>query len=698
MKQPFTKQRIARVVMTLLVMMLSTVGAWAEIHYLSLQDPVSNKTEGMYWVKVPFQTSDDNYVTALTEADINKCNGKFKVYDSDGWYSKYSNNSSASRIIKVPEGYVLQLSGSISTGDQNDYLIVNDGPGYVYNKMINELWGNETITPVTTSGNTMRIYFHSDGSGNNGTGLNLTVTILKSIELVDKTDTESSTANSTAIDNNDEKLVGKVTLSGRTLSKGNGYNTLTLPFAMTAEQIAASPLAGAKILALDATTSNLTGGTLTLNFEDATSIEAGTPYLVGWNTSGPDLVIESASEWETFANNVNNGTESYDGKLVKLNADISTSTMVGSMTANNGQGNPFKGIFDGGGHTINVDITETSDLGTAPFSYIYGATITNVKVTGTVTGTNYCAGLVGFAKGNNIINNCEMAANVTCTNTHCGGILGHGLSSNTTITDCLVSGSVMAQSSVKSNRRVGIIFGWGDSGEHKVVNCVSGGTYLAVGQGPVLLSYAYGNSTTANAITDDWVNCYRTTSTEWASGQTTDAHTWSAEELLSALGTGWKIDGGKVVPAMNVVTSNDAIVDPMFRNVTIDKDLHPVSFTGGTFEGSYDPFTIDDSNIDQIVYIGSGNIIGYASAPKTLRPFRAHFNLSTSSSSRAVYRTIVNLGDGENGETTGIIMLPADKSNAIGGEGWYNIDGRRLSGKPTAKGLYINNGCKVIIK
>lgn len=29
---------------------------------------------------------------------------------------------------------------------------------------------------------------------------------------------------------------------------------------------------------------------------------------------------------------------------------------------------------------------------------------------------------------------------------------------------------------------------------------------------------------------------------------------------------------------------------------------------------------------------------------------------------------------------------------------WFTIDGRMLSGKPTKKGIYINNGRKVIIK
>ena len=41
-----------------------------------------------------------------------------------------------------------------------------------------------------------------------------------------------------------------------------------------------------------------------------------------------DLTISSTADWNTFANNVNNGT-SYSGQTVKLNADISVTTMVG---------------------------------------------------------------------------------------------------------------------------------------------------------------------------------------------------------------------------------------------------------------------------------------------------------------------------------------------------------------------------------
>ena len=48
------------------------------------------------------------------------------------------------------------------------------------------------------------------------------------------------------------------------------------------------------------------------------------------------------------------------------------------------------------------------------------------------------------------------------------------------------------------------------------------------------------------------------------------------------------------------------------------------------------------------------------------------------------------------GETTGIDELRI-KNLELRDEGWYSLDGRRLSGRPTAKGLYIHNG-KLVIK
>lgn len=53
----------------------------------------------------------------------------------------------------------------------------------------------------------------------------------------------------------------------------------------------------------------------------------------------------------------------------------------------------------------------------------------------------------------------------------------------------------------------------------------------------------------------------------------------------------------------------------------------------------------------------------------------------------------------DNNETTGIVdiehgILNIEHSAAAG---WYTLDGRKLDGKPTKKGLYIHNGNKLVI-
>ena len=62
---------------------------------------------------------------------------------------------------------------------------------------------------------------------------------------------------------------------------------------------------------------------------------------------------------------------------------------------------------------------------------------------------------------------------------------------------------------------------------------------------------------------------------------------------------------------------------------------------------------------------------------------------------------VINFGDGDG--QTGIREMNAtapgtypawEESNGA----WYSLDGRKLNGKPTAKGLYIHNGKKVAIK
>ena len=105
-----------------------------------------------------------------------------------------------------------------------------------------------------------------------------------SLELLNN-DQSAGTKNTSLIAKWDG-FTANVTLSGRTLWKDGDWNTLCLPFDMTAAQVTAQ-LAPTALKTLSST--SFADGTLTMNFEDATVIEAGKPYIIKW-TEGSNLV------------------------------------------------------------------------------------------------------------------------------------------------------------------------------------------------------------------------------------------------------------------------------------------------------------------------------------------------------------------------------------------------------------------------
>ena len=135
----------------------------------------------------------------------------------------------------------------------------------------------------------------------------------------------------------------------------------------------------------------------------------------------------------------------------------------------------------------------------------------------------------------------------------------------------------------------------------------------------------------------------------------------------------------------------DPIVNPVFAGVTIDADADTqVSFDGGKFVGTYDPFTITSENRNSILYVGSNNKIGYRkTVPYDLGAFRAHFELKVGAEARSV---VMNFE--EDGEAT--VNLSPTLSQGEGA--WYTLDGRKLNDAPTQRGTYIQGHKKVMIK
>ena len=199
----------------------------------------------------------------------------------------------------------------------------------------------------------------------------------------------------------------------------------------------------------------------------------------GAGTEGDPYIIGTTGQWDTFAAYVNNGNN-YSGKFVRLTADISVSTMMGLRGDK-----PFSGTFLGGGHTITANIVSTTtgtgvnEQGVAPFHYIKDATIKNLKVAGTIASASYhTGGLVGFADGTNLIENCAVTATLNISSDYAGGIIGHGLSSTTTIQGCAFAGAINGVDGNRSN--IGGIWGWSNSGTPSLLNCLENGTYTNI--------------------------------------------------------------------------------------------------------------------------------------------------------------------------------------------------------------------------
>ena len=141
------------------------------------------------------------------------------------------------------------------------------------------------------------------------------------------------------------------------------------------------------------------------------------------------------------------------------------------------------------------------------------------------------------------------------------------------------------------------------------------------------------------------------------------------------------------------------ISNPLFEKVTVDASASTsVAFDGGSFIGSYSPVALpvnDTSNL----FLGTNNTLYWPNGANNedgnyyLNACRAYFHVDDVA---AVREFVLNFDEGE---TTGIESMHNSeciKHNKA--DAWYSLDGRKLDGKPSAKGLYIYKDRKVVIK
>ncbi len=155
--------------------------------------------------------------------------------------------------------------------------------------------------------------------------------------------------------------------------------------------------------------------TFTMPAEDVT-INATITYPLNENNitqSGDIYTIKTAEGWNYFCRRmeVDGDLNGFSGKTVVLAGNITvTTSMAGSGK------DPFKGTFDGDGHTLTFNHTASAPC-SAPFQNTNGATIRNLHATGQIDGGiwNYIGGLVGSAEGNLTIENCRVSTQISST-------------------------------------------------------------------------------------------------------------------------------------------------------------------------------------------------------------------------------------------------------------------------------------------
>ena len=247
-------------------------------------------------------------------------------------------------------------------------------------------------------------------------------------------------------------------------------------------------------------------------------------------------VLHNNDDWEHFRSLVEEAEGQKEVNAI-MAEDFGVTSSVGSTDV------PFKGTFDGNGHTLNLLILNSSTAYVAPFLAAKDFTIKNLHVTGAVTGELHSSGLVGSCQGTeNHIDNCRVSATINCSSDHVGGFIGHGHKTNNIINNSLFDGTLTCS---KGSSYGGAFVGWEDGGtSNRITNCLENGTYSNIKHA----GFCYKNGGDAWGGNSDLQHgnwSYH----NWSEMKGNVVGSKSADELVTALGSkNWQVVDGKVVP------------------------------------------------------------------------------------------------------------------------------------------------------
>ncbi|MCR5532882.1 MAG: LamG domain-containing protein [Paludibacteraceae bacterium] len=296
---------------------------------------------------------------------------------------------------------------------------------------------------------------------------------------------------------------------------------------------------------------------------------------------GKTFLISSADDWLKFAQIVDEEAGSKDVNAM-LTADISTTATVGWN-----ESAPYRGTFDGRGHTLDITYNMLSNPAykdakyLAPFRYTSDCTIKNLRVTGSVYSEESTAGLIGSVVGSPTINidNVRVSGEFRKIRILSACFIGDAKGAKVNIEDCLSDGNINRE---MPNAKFAAFIGCGGEGRwtfNRVyencwlpdVNNYYGFCYdsydgkwwgynsystncRSAHNFPEMYNDWFRNQTNQDSIVI-WNNREQADSWTLENGkavpvmETTHTGNLTQAQLLEKLGNRWKMENGKLVPA-----------------------------------------------------------------------------------------------------------------------------------------------------
>ena len=483
---------------------------------------------------------------------------------------------------------------------------------------------------------------------------------------------------------------------------------------------------------------NVSGSTFQMPASDATvALLWTTDYETGHaGTEADPYIISDYPQLELLASRVNEGYRYSSGKFFKLGADIvcfdgeNNHAPVGV----HGTYQHFFGTFDGDGHTISGIRINSSTGFQGLFGYLSGATVKNVTLAkSTIIGRDEVGGIVGYSFtstfencrvlgdvtikanassadnhggivghifGRGTVNGCYSAATVTRNNnsncTNYGGIVGK---TDGTVSNCIAVGAWVIGSEESSS---GAIVGTNDGGTltHNYYDCsvCSFANNVGTGSGDVTAddgAVRAAQVLTANKADGNYWTTYYDGSNDYRIA-TDNAYAYTAEyDAVNSQLTLAKL--GQSIPsatAVIIAANNGNGVFTTSHVVLMDDNV--ADFNGTNNLRGVDERTAVASLGSGTFYVmGKTDAEGFGFYEYTADYMPAHKAYVRIDGGKAQARSLTMVFGADE---TGIKSLSADSMDAEDNGAWYTLDGRRLQGKPTKSGVYVNNGKKVVIK